>query len=101
MSKSLVAQIINVVIAPMANNFISSKPLYGENSISSISLYYQFIMFFMMFIFYVANPLYYLKLIVINIKYFRNIMIRKLCPVVGIIDTVEEIKPVLTFYEGP
>lgn len=82
MGKSLLAQVINVVVVPTFNNIISNKPLYGERSISENSLFYQFIMFFMMFIFYVANPIYFAKLFVINIKWFRNKLIRLLCQVV-------------------
>lgn len=98
MKKSIFAQVMNVVLAPMISKFLNDKPLYGENSVSSGSLQYQFIMFFMMFIFYVANPLYYVKLVVISCPALRNRMIRYLCQIVGEVDTMEEIRPVLTYY---
>ena len=46
MKKSIFAQVMNVVFAPMISKFLNSKPLYGENSVSSASIQYQFIMFF-------------------------------------------------------
>ena len=97
MKKSIFAQIMNVVLAPMISKFLNNKPLYGENSLSSASILYQFIMF----IFYVANPYYYAKLIIISLRPLRNRMIRSLCIVVGEIDTASEIMPVLSYYEGP
>lgn len=83
MKKSIFAQVINVIVAPMIGKFINDKPLYGSNSVSLNALFYQFVMFFMMVIFYVINPLYYMKLIIKNIKYFRNKMIKNYCQVVG------------------
>ena len=101
MKKSIFAQVMNVVLAPMISKFLNNKPLYGENSVSSGSIQYQFIMFFMMFIFYVANPMYYAKLIIISCKSLRNRMMRYLCQIVGEVDTIDEIRPVINYYEGP
>lgn len=88
MKKSIFAQIINVVVAPMIGKFLNNKPLYGEVSISINAMSYQFVMFFMMVIFYVINPFYYMKLIIRNIKCLRNKMIKKYCQVIGEIDTM-------------
>lgn len=89
MKKSIFAQVINLIAAPLIGKFLNNKPIYGSNSVSLNALFYQFVMFFMMVIFYVINPLYYLKLIIINIKCLRNKMMRKLCEVVGEIDTID------------
>lgn len=88
MKKSIFAQVMNVIVAPMIGKFLNNKPIYGENSVSLSALFYQFVMFFMMVIFYVINPYYYLKLFIINIKCLRDKMIRKITQVVGEIDTI-------------
>lgn len=88
MKKSIFAQVLNVIVTPVVNMFVNNKPLFGDGSLSIMVLNYQFIMFFMMFVFYVLNPTYYLKKIIICIPQFRNLMVKRLCEVVGEIDTI-------------
>lgn len=100
MKKSIFAQVMNVIVIPIFLKFFNNRPLYGDGSLSSTILVFQFIMFFMMTFFYVLNPLYFLKKIGLCIKYLRNKIIRSKAEVVGEIDTFSEIKPVFTYYEG-
>ena len=83
MKSSIFAQVLNVIVIPIVNMFLTNQPLFGDDGLSLIVLNYQFIMFFMMFVFYVLNPTYYLKKIIICIPYLRNVMIKRLCEVVG------------------
>lgn len=101
MKKSIFAQVMNVIVAPMIGKFLNEKPIYGESSVSLSALFYQFVMFFMMVIFYVINPYYYFKLLTFKIACLRNRVIRKVCQVIGEIDTIDEIRPVFALYEGP
>ena len=87
MKKSIFAQIINVIIIPIFVKFFNQRPLYGEGSLASTMLTYQFIMFFMMTIFNLLNPGYYLKKILLAITCSRNWIIKSKCQVVGEIDT--------------
>ena len=100
MKKSIFAQVMNVIVIPIFLKFFNNKPLYGESSLASTMLTYQFIMFLMTTLFYVLNPLYYWKRFLLWVKCFRNKIIRMKAEVVGEIDTIDEIKPVLSYYEG-
>ena len=100
MKKSIFAQVMNVIVTPIFLKFFNNKPLYGDGSLASTMFTYQFIMFVMTSLFYVFNPTYYWKKLVIAITCLRNKVIRMKSQVIGEIDTFEEIKPVFTFYEG-
>lgn len=100
MKKSIFAQVINVIVTPIINMYVNNKPLYGEGSLSGMVLNYQFVSFFMMTIFYLMSPTFFFKKIVKFFACLRRKMIRILCVVVGEIDTIDEIRPVLSFYEG-
>lgn len=100
MKKSIFAQVMNVIVTPIFLKFFNTKPLYGDASLSSTMLVYQFIMFIMTSLFYVFNPLYYSKKFVLAVTCLRNKVIRMKARVIGEIDTFDEIKPVFTFYEG-
>ena len=89
MKKSIFAQVINVIVIPIFLKFVNDKPLYGDGSLSSTMLTYQFIMFIMTSLFYVLNPLYYCKQLILNIKCLRNKMIRMKTHAIGEIDTFE------------
>ena len=101
MKKSVLAQAINIIVGPTIAKFINNKALYGSDGLTSIALYYQFVMFFLMLIYYIFNPFYLFKLLIIKVPCFRKLMINKLSHVVGEIDTIDEIRPVLDYYEGP
>ena len=100
MKKGIFAQVMNVIVTPIFLKFFNNKRLYGDGSLSSTMLAFQFIMFIMMSLFYVLNPIYYMKKLFLCIKCIRNKIIKYKAEVVGEIDTFAEIKPVFTFYEG-
>ena len=83
MKKSIFAQALNIIVGPMITTFVNRKSFYGTNGLANIVLYYQFIMFIMMLFYYVINPFYLTKWLIINVRLFRNKMIRQLCEVVG------------------
>jgi hypothetical protein len=84
MKKSIIAQVINIIVSPLIFNFfVNNNNIYGFKGLSGVVLIFQFLMFFTMFLFNVLNPLYYLKMFLLSIKKTRNIIIRNLCQVIG------------------
>lgn len=84
MKLSITAQVINVIVSPLIFNFfVNDNKIYGFGGMSGNVVIYQFIMFVMMTFFYVLNPFYYFKKVILMFKSTRNIMIRNLCEVVG------------------
>lgn len=89
MKKSIIAQVINIIISPLIFNFfVNNNNIYGFKGLSGVVLIFQFLMFFTMFLFYILNPFYYVKKLLLAIKKSRNIIIRNLCQVIGEIDTI-------------
>ena len=89
MKKSIFAQVMNVIVTPLFLKFFNNKSLYGDGSVSSTMFTYQFIMFIMTSLFYVFNPVYYFKKLILSIKCLRNKIIRVKSKVIGEIDTFE------------
>ena len=89
MKKSVLAQAANIILGPSITKFVNNKGLYGDGGLASISLYYQFVMFGLMWIYYIWNPVYWGKQLLIKITYTRNKMMNYLCNVVGEIDTID------------
>jgi hypothetical protein len=89
MKKSIIAQVINIIVSPLIFNFfVNNNNIYGFKGLSGVVLIFQFLMFFTMFLFYVLNPFYYVKKMLLSIQKSRNIIIRNLCQVIGEIDTI-------------
>jgi len=90
MKKSIIAQVINIIVSPLIFNFfVNNNKIYEFKGLSGVVVIFQFLMFFTMFLFYILNPNYYTKKILLYFKKSRNIIIRNLCQVIGEIDTVE------------
>ena len=89
---------MNIIVGPIIAKFVTGKALYGPNGLANVALTYQLVMFAMMIVYYILNPIYLVKKLFLRIRFTRQIIIRHLCRVVGKIDTHEEIKPVLAFY---
>ena len=83
MKKSVLAQAANIILGPTIAKFVNNKDLYGEGGLASIALYYQFVMFGLMWIYYIWNPIYLTKLLIIKVPCFRKKMINYLSHVVG------------------
>ena len=79
MKKSIFAQALNIIVGPIITTFVNRGSLYGLKGLANIILYYQFIMFIMMLFYYVINPFYLTKWLIINVRFFRNKMIKHLC----------------------
>ena len=92
---------MNIIVGPIIAKFVTGKALYGPNGLANMALTYQFVMFAMMILYYILNPFYLIKKLLIKIPTTRRAIIRYFSRVVGKVDTYEEIKPVLAFYEGP
>lgn len=88
MKKSVLAQAANIILGPTFAKFVNNKAVYGQGGLAELSLYYQVVMFALMFVYYLGNPFYWFKVLVIKIPCLRRIMINNLCNVVGEIDTI-------------
>ena len=101
MTKSAFASALNVIILPILMRMVLSDRLYGPEGLIGIVLDYQFIVFFMMIILNVINIPYQLKRIGLCIPPIRNYLIRSKISIVGELDTRDDIKDVLSYYEPP
>ena len=101
MSKSAVAQSINVILLPIITNLILEDKLEGPDGLIGWSLDYQFTVLIMMLNLNLINFPYLLKRIFIATPCIRNCLIRYYSKPVGVIDTNEEIADVLQYYEPP
>ena len=101
MSKSAVAQSINVILLPIISNIIMEDNLEGPQGIIGLSLDYQFTVLIMMLNLHLINFPYQLKRLALCIPCIRNALIRYYSKPVGVIDTNEEIKDVFSLYEPP
>ena len=101
MSKGAFAQAINVLVLPLIFNYVMKKNLYGPEGLISSSLDYHFTFFFMQIFLNFINVPYQFTKLTLAIPQIRNWLIRNKSKVVGVVDTAEEIKQVLAYYEAP
>lgn len=101
MSKGAFAQAINVLVVPLIFNYIMRKNLYGPEGLINSSLDYHFTFFFMQIFLNLINVPYQITRITLYIPFIRNWYIRKYSQVVGVVDTSQEIKEILAYYEAP
>lgn len=101
MSKGAFAQTINVLVLPLIFNYVLKKNLYGNEGLIASTLDYHFTFFFMQIFLNLINVPYQFKNLTLMIKPIRNWIIRSYSKVVGVFDTSEEIKEVLSYYEMP
>lgn len=87
MKKSIIAQSLNIIVNPIISTFVNNKSLYGSAGLAGMALTYQIVMVFMMLIYYIFNPFYLGKKLLLKIRCFRNIIIKYLLRIVGKIDT--------------
>ena len=87
MTKSLIAQTINIIINPIIATFVNGKDLYGSSGLAGMALTYQIVMLGMMMIYFLFNPFYLGKRLILKIRCLRNMIIKYLTRVVGTIDT--------------
>ena len=101
MKKSIIAQTINIIVNPIIAVFVNNKGLYGVNGLSGMALTYQMIMLGMMFLYNIFNPFYLGKKLLLYIPCIRNCIIKYQSNIKNETYTYEQIKPTLSFYEGP
>ena len=72
MKKSMIAQVMNIIITPVISKFVNQKEIYGNYGLSGMALTYQFVMVLMMIFYYILNPLYLMKYFSLKIACIRN-----------------------------
>lgn len=87
MTKSIIAQTINIIINPIIATFVNEKDLFGSSGLAGMAVTYQIVMLGMMMVYYIFNPFYLGKKLILKIRCLRNIIIKYLIRVVGRIDT--------------
>ena len=83
MKKSMIAQVLNIIITPVISKFVNDKEIYGNYGLSGMALTYQFVMVLMMIFYYILNPLYLMKYFGLKIACIRNEIIRRYCPIIS------------------
>jgi fatty acid desaturase len=95
------AQTINVIVLPIIMNLVLDTNLDGAEGLIGLALDYQFIVLLMMMNLNLINVPYQLKRLSLCIPCIRNFIIRYYSSPVGELDSFDEIREVLNYYEPP
>ena len=79
MKKSIIAQSINIIVNPLIAKLVNEKDLYGSDGLAGMALTYQFVMLGMMIIYYILNPFYLGKRLLLFMPCTRKSIIRYFC----------------------
>lgn len=79
MKKSIFAQALNIIVNPMISKFVNNRPLYGQNGVAEMALIYHLVMGGMMVFFYIFNPNFVFKTIILKLPFLRNLYIYLRC----------------------